>query len=317
MSFEYERPAALVSSVTKALARRDAVQMKALLAAALLVVAACGAAGGAPPAGTVLTVPQLKFAVMDAAGKPAYCDPDFYPIAREGGEQANAISFYPQIKADAETYAAIVAHEHLPSGDLNDQQKLVVYRAWKLLRVVELTRAGADYAFQYKIQPSGGGYELVSGTVRADGAVNVTSKTQTTPLMCPICLAASTLIATPSGPTPVPEVRVGTVVWTQAADGSRVAEPVLDVGSMEAPAGHMVVDLRLADGREVFVSPGHRTAGGVPVGALKVGDPLDGSVVSHWELVPYAGGRTYDLLPAGATGHYWANGILLATTLTA
>jgi hypothetical protein len=32
-------------------------------------------------------------------------------------------------------------------------------------------------------------------------------------------------------------------------------------------------------------------------------------------LVPYAGGRTWDLLPAGATGSYWANGILLASTL--
>jgi len=33
-----------------------------------------------------ITEPQLKFAVMDAAGKPVFCDSDFYPVAREGGE---------------------------------------------------------------------------------------------------------------------------------------------------------------------------------------------------------------------------------------
>jgi hypothetical protein len=38
-------------------------------------------------------------------------------------------------------------------------------------------------------------------------------------------------------------------------------------------------------------------------------------VVTTWELVPYAGDRTYDLLPAGPTGAYWANGILLSSTL--
>src|SRR2546421_652781 len=110
---------------------------------------------------------------MDSVGKPVYCDPDFYPIARQGGEEANAVSSYPQIKADAEAYAAIVAHEHLPSGDLTDAQKLAVYRAWKLLRAVTLTLSGADYTFQYRVQSKGGtaAYEMVSGTVRVDGVV--------------------------------------------------------------------------------------------------------------------------------------------------
>ena len=84
---------------------------------------------------------------------------------------------------------------------------------------------------------------------------------------------------------------------------------------MEAPATHRVVHLVLADGREVLVSPGHKTADGRPVGTLNVGDILDGSTITHLELVPYAAGQTYDLFPAGATGHYWANGILLSSTL--
>jgi hypothetical protein len=77
-----------------------------------------------------------------------------------------------------------------------------------------------------------------------------------------------------------------------------------------------MVHLVLADGRELLVSPGHRTADGRQLGLLAAGDALDGSTIVLWELVTYAGGRTYDLLPAGTTGTYWANGILLSSTLT-
>jgi len=283
-----------------------------------VVAVACGSVTVPGPGhGSPLSEPQLKFAVMDAVGKPAYCDPDFYPIAREGGEQASANELYPQIRADAVTYAAIVAHEHLPSGDLTDDgQKVVVYRAWKLLRVVALTAtsAGDVYRFQYRVM-NGNGYDMVSGTARVDGVVTVTSRTASGPPVCPICLASSTLISTPSGPVRVTDVRVGLIVWTQAWDGSRVAAPVVEVGSVEAPPEHEMVHLVLADGRELLVSPGHRTADGRPAGSLRTGDSLDGSTITRWELVPYTGGRTYDLLPAGATGHYWANGILMASTL--
>jgi len=291
--------------------------MKLALALMVLGAVACGSPTPAPVVGSPLSVPQLKFAVMDSVGKPVYCDPDFYPVARVGGEQANAVSMYAQIKADAETYAAIVAHEHLASGDLTDAQKLTVYRAWKLLRALPLTPQGNEYPFQYRIQSSTGSaaYEMVSGTVRVDGVVSVTSRSATGAPNCPICLAASMMIATPGGPVRVTDVRVGTVVWTQAADGSRIAAPVVEVGSMEAPAGHMMVHLVLADERELLVSPGHKTADGRAAGTLQKGDQLDGSTITTWQLVPYAGRRTYDLLPAGATGHYWANGILLSSTL--
>ncbi|HET7421053.1 MAG TPA: hypothetical protein VFL27_11800 [Candidatus Dormibacteraeota bacterium] len=291
--------------------------MKLAAVIALVAAVACGSASPAPApvSGSPLTVPQLKFAVMDSVGKPVYCDPDFYPLGRP--EMPSALAAYPTIKADAETYAAIVAHEHLPSGDPTDDQKLTLYRAWKLLRAVVLTAGGGGFTFQYRVQSKTGSaaYEMVNGSVRVDGVVTVSSRVATGPPVCPICLAASTLIATPSGPVRVTEVRAGMVVWTEAADGSRIAAPVIEVGSMEAPAGHMMVHLVLADGRELLVSPGHRTADGRPVGSLKVGDALDGSTVATWELVPYAGGRTYDLLPAGATGLYWANGILLSSTL--
>ena len=292
-----------------------------IVVAALAAVAimACGSAAGTPkPVGTPLTVDQLKFAVIDAAGPPIYCDPDFYPLERPGGEQANAIAKYPEIRADAALYAAIVAHEHLPSGELTDAQKLVLYRAWKRLRALTLTQGqGSDYSFSYRVQSTSGSasYLMVTGTVRVDGVVTVTSRTPTTAPNCPICLAAATLISTPNGDVRVTEVEPGMVVWTAGEDGSRIAAPVLAVGSMHVPESHRMVHLVLADGRELLVSPGHRTADGRQLGSLAVGDSLDGSTIVRWELVPYSGERTYDLLPAGGTGTYWANGILLSSTL--
>ncbi len=146
--------------------------------------------------------------------------------------------------------------------------------------------------------------------------ITVTSRKPSGMPPCPICLAAATLIATPQGMVRVTDVTVGMLVWSTTADGARVAEPVIEVGSMVVPSGHQMVHARLGDGRELLVSPGHRDARGRPLGSLSVGDTLDGSTVTEWELVPYTGTRTYDLLPAGATGQYWANGVLLSSTLS-
>jgi hypothetical protein len=73
----------------------------------------------------------------------------------------------------------------------------------------------------------------------------------------------------------------------------------------------------LGDGRQVWVSAGHPTADGRRVGELQVGDILDGAALLSAEQVTYIGGATYDLLPDGETGFYWANGIQLGSTLAA
>jgi hypothetical protein len=134
------------------------------------------------------------------------------------------------------------------------------------------------------------------------------------PIQGGICLASTDSIATPSGPIPVAELRVGTMVWTLHAAGQRVAAPVLEVNHRPTPIGFHVLRLTLADGRVVEASAGHPTVGGRPVGELVAGDSIDGSRLINIESIPYVG-DTWDLLPAGPTGTYWANGIPLGSTL--
>lgn len=76
-----------------------------------------------------------------------------------------------------------------------------------------------------------------------------------------------------------------------------------------------IVLLVLLSGRTLEASPGHPTSDGPHVGALQAGDMLDGSRIVKIELLPYAG-DTWDLLPAGSTGVYWADGVLLESTLS-
>lgn len=134
------------------------------------------------------------------------------------------------------------------------------------------------------------------------------------PQICPICLASDTMIDAPQGPVSVKDVRKGTIVWSLDADGKKVAAEVLAVSRMEAPADHRVVRLVLSDGREARISPEHPTIDGRHVGDLKEGDSYDGATVRSSELEEYGGDATYDLLPDGI-GAYWANGILMGTTI--
>jgi hypothetical protein len=132
---------------------------------------------------------------------------------------------------------------------------------------------------------------------------------------CPICLSGDTVIDSPRGLLSVKELAVGMTVWTMNRQGERVSAPIVQISKTPVPATHLMVHLILNDGRELYGSPGHPTTDGRKLGQLKVGDSLDGSVVMVAQLVPYNQSYTYDLLPSGDTGFYWANGILIASTL--
>jgi hypothetical protein len=270
------------------------------------------------PAPGGLTQAKLKFRIVDRFGPLAFCDPDYYPVAR-ADEQSLAHQRLPDIQKDAPTFGAILVHLGIATNPpYTDEQELAIYRDWKMLNALRLDQVSAGFHFNGVFV--GFGSPLTTGEVRVDGTIDafggitvITSSPSGRP-PCPICLARGTRIATPSGDVAVEDLRIGDVVWTQV-NGTRVARPLIEIGSTPVPATHRVVELRLSDGRAVNVSPGHPTADGRKVGDLATGDAYDGAVVVSAELIPYAGGATFDVLPAGATGLYWANGVLLGSTI--
>ena len=132
---------------------------------------------------------------------------------------------------------------------------------------------------------------------------------------CPICLAGATRIDTPNGQMAVKELRPGMTVWTNDASGARLPAVIIKMVRVPVPASHQVVHLLLDDGRELFASPGHPMADGRLLGNLVPGDRVDGAHVVSAERIPYEETATYDILPSGETGFYWADGILMGSTL--
>jgi len=268
-----------------------------------------------PAASGALTLAQLKYRLIDRFGRLWYCDPDFYPVAR-ADQDSLAESRFPDIQKDSETFNAILAHlGYAASNAYTHAQKLAIYSDWKMLGALQLGPAGAVYRFTARFTPDQKSGSLVDGTIDQRGQIAVASQTASGPPPCPICLARGTRIATPAGPVAVEELGEGMTVWSADASGERIAAIVSVVGSMTAPPDHTVVHLVLADGRELYASPGHPLADGRLLGAIAPGDTVDGAVVTNAERVPYGSGTTFDLLPSGPTGMYWADGVPLASTL--
>ncbi len=286
--------------------------MRYVIGLLLLCVALAGCT--APPSTTTYTAPGLKYLLLDHYGEDRffYCDPDYYPISR-GDEQEKALETFPAIRNDTAEFAAITARLEL-RPPYSDEAMLAIYREHKKLQAIPLTPRDADsdtYTMALGNESDG---RRVAGIISTGGAIREESSEKAF-LTCPICLAAGTLIATPSGPVPVEEIREGAIVWTAGAGTDRIAAPVLLASRTPAPPGHTMVRVRLADGRRVEASPGHPTADGHPLGELEAGDVLDGALIASVERVPYGGDYTYDILPAGDTGSYWADGVLLGSTI--
>ncbi|MFL5797315.1 MAG: Hint domain-containing protein [Actinomycetota bacterium] len=131
----------------------------------------------------------------------------------------------------------------------------------------------------------------------------------------PVCLARGTLIATPHGPVRVQDIRLGMTVWSTDRRGRRIRARIVATGRTPVPPTVRIVRLHLVDGRTVWVSPGHPTPDGRPISSLRPGDRLDGVRVISVRRVRYRGMLTYDVLPAGPTSTYFANGVLLGSTL--
>src|SRR5262245_20436388 len=113
------------------------------LATLTLVIAACSGGGSPTPnpspnpnpnpsptpnpsPGANLTTAELKVVLIESFGPLWYCDPDFYPIAHED-EATLAIQHFAEVQADAESFAAFVAHLQIdPTAAFSDAQKLAI-----------------------------------------------------------------------------------------------------------------------------------------------------------------------------------------------
>jgi hypothetical protein len=135
------------------------------------------------------------------------------------------------------------------------------------------------------------------------------------PIECHLrCLPADASIDTPRGAVPVSKLRVGDVVWTATPGGARVASPLLAVESISLDGDHAIGRITLDDGRTVRASASHPLVDGTLVGNLTVGARVDGARVTAIDTTPYRG-ATWDVLPAGETGTYWADGVRIGSTL--
>ncbi len=130
-----------------------------------------------------------------------------------------------------------------------------------------------------------------------------------------ICLSGDTRIDTPMGAVRVTDITVGTSVWTLDATGLRIPAAVVKTARNPVPANASIIHLALSDGRAVMVSAGHPTTDGRTIGDLGIGDMLDGARVVKADSIRYDQPAKYDLLPAGETGSYWANGIPMHSTI--
>lgn len=264
--------------------------------------------------GSSLSPTELKYRVLEQFPDFFFCDPDFYPVARDD-EMSLALERFPELQTSQEEFQAILNHNGL-SGltSFTDDQKLTIYQEHKRLNAIYFELIGDRYQFQIQTGSEGQQGEVIKGTVDANGSIDVQERTPGFPT-CPICLAAGSLIDTPNGAVAVELLQIGDSVWTMNETGERVIGTILKVGNVRVPATHQIIHIRLSDGRDLWASPGHPTADRRILGELTTADVLDGAQIILTEHVPYQGGATYDLLPSGDTGFYWANGVLLGSTL--
>lgn len=282
---------------------------------ALALVLAFGAAAYVVPVLPFVphSAADLKFSVIDSVGEPLVCtgwgmpNPPFNPY----GE-------FPRIASDLPTYSAILRREHLPPMILSNSQIVLVYGDWLKLNAVQLTWDGGEYDFAMFPGPRASGVMRNEMAGKVDRFGHVYDVHQTSDIGgCPICLSPDSLIATPTGPMAVSKIEVGMHVWSVDGDGRRVDAVVSQTARRLAAPGSDLIRVVLGDGREVVASPPHQLADGRRVGGLDVGDQIDGAVISRIETVDDSFGFTFDVLPSGATGEYWVNGILMRSTLSA
>ena len=178
----------------------------ALAAFTVLLIAGCSATTGGAPSPTALSAIELKYRLLAKVGPIDYCDPDSYPLARPVTASYVAVRLSEIAKTDPQTYQAILAHYRIKPPP-TEQEQARVYADYKQLSALQLTDSGGNYRFSYLVGTPGNKQPyLTNGSVDRSGVIKVDFQKPSFRI-CPICLAASTWIATPVGPIAVPDPR--------------------------------------------------------------------------------------------------------------
>ncbi|MBA3468450.1 MAG: Hint domain-containing protein [Herpetosiphonaceae bacterium] len=297
------------------------------LCALVLLLAQCGTptmpsapASSTVPLGKIALSYRLRDFLTSGRGMAAvdWCDYEYYPLHHMAGFEERAQSAIQDMALSDPAGLQIIQQTTGLITDittLNITQTLALYYQIRSTDSIYLhDYIDERYQFTAHIKNDIDQTIRVEGTITNLGAIEIQSQ-EPEYVMCPTCLAANTLIATPGGAVPVQQLRAGDIVWTATPDGTWIAAPILRVSRSAVPPQHQVARVTLSDGRRVTASLRHPTSDGRLFAELNVGEQLDGGTISRIEQADYAHGWTYDLLPEGATGWYWADGVLLASTL--
>lgn len=129
------------------------------------------------------------------------------------------------------------------------------------------------------------------------------------------CLPPETAIYTPYGLAKVSDLKIGDIIYTTNKEGQRIEAPIINKDSVKVAFNHLLINILLEDGRRIKCTPEHPNADYSLLSSLKTGNLLDGSKVIEIHFEHYTQPYTFDILPAGETGVYWASGIRLGSTL--
>lgn len=133
---------------------------------------------------------------------------------------------------------------------------------------------------------------------------------------CCHCLSKGTMILTSEGLREVEKVKVGDRVYSVNKSGKKVLRSIINTAKVKAGNNHKMLFIELANGISIKMSVEHPDKNGLPmIEAVKKGE-LNGIEIKDISLVSYMNRYTYDLLTDGENGVYFANGILLGSTLS-
>jgi hypothetical protein len=236
---------------------------------------------GTPPTTPRPTLPPLelvglRYRLVDELGRPLFCDPDYYPIAR-ADESVLAQERYPEIRADTPTHDAITAHLGIdPATTPTAGQMLAIYREWKMLNALVLEPANGAYRFDYIASSAAGAEE--GGASRARSTARVDRRR--TPrgvghAALPDLPGSGTAIATPVGPIAVEDLRPEHGRLDRGCQGRRVSRPGRHRGFDWFPPTHRVVHLVSTTAGGWTPQPGHRCLTVVASATPSGGDLVD------------------------------------------